>query len=281
MFQICLTCFSSFASVGESTFFALISSLKAKKRSGAVEKQGNHQSTRMYTLFVATDCNGEKVNLEFLFDFGPSVAQLLHKATEAFRGVYQRRGIPRIFTISASVIFNDDTSTWDRLERSTQLLHNSQVYLFQPDTLDVPGEIGDAVPAAQFLPYDYSSPARGSAGAASNAINASPRAAMPVSFDPRAPATVYASPLFEKDYLYSTPFESSGSPNPYSLAHSSKYPRSSASREGEREGSILREERERIERQEHLSLDELRGQLRKEVKEFSAGTGSPNRSLQY
>lgn len=226
----------------------------------------------MYSVAVAADCNGEKFNLQFLFEFGPSVAQILSRASEAFRVVFRQRGIDRIFAISASVIFNDTLGCWDRLERSTQLAHNCQLYIFQPDVLDVPAEIGDPVPASMFL-GEYISPARESQG-----YSASPRPFLPSTFEPRNPSVVYASPAYTSHDRFSGDYKSafvdhSQTSNPYSLANASRYERSPPSlREGSE--SILRQERDRIERQASIPLDDLRNELRREAKEYSA---SPDR----
>lgn len=232
----------------------------------------------MYSVFVAADCNGEKVNLQFTFEFGPSVSQVLSRATEAFRVVFLQRHLQRPFAVSAVVIFNEVTSTWDRLERSTQLSHNCQVYVFQPDILDVPSEIGDAIPASTYL-GNYASPSRDSP-------QPSPRPAIPTTYEPRSIAATYTTPIYSN---YASPFlEGASSPNPYSLANSSRYERNvniashySSSPKAEYAGSsdsILRQERQRIERQSSLPLDQMREELRREVREFSA---SPERAQRY
>ncbi|KEG14652.1 hypothetical protein DQ04_00361140 [Trypanosoma grayi] len=138
-----------------------------------------------YSICVAADCDGEKVNLRFLFDsYGPSVTQLLNRATIAFNNLFHHRSIPRAFAASAAVVFNDLHSTWDRLERSTQLLHNSQVYLFQPDIIDLPAEIPEPFESQPLL-GDYVSPRRDASD--------SPRANGPAHYAPR-PAFTHASP---------------------------------------------------------------------------------------
>lgn len=223
----------------------------------------------MYSVAVAADCNGEKANLQFFFEFGPSVAQVLSRAGEAFRVLFRQRGIDRIFVTSAAVIFNDALECWDRLERSTQLTHNCQLYIFQPDVLDIPAEIGEPISGAAFL-GDYYSPARESS------YSPSPRPAPLASYAPRSAGLVYASPVYGASYestttTYKSTFvdHSSGVANPYSLANATKhhYERSPNFREGSE--SILRQEREKMERQSHMPLDELRNELRREAKEYS------------
>ncbi|KAH9579737.1 BILBO1 [Trypanosoma melophagium] len=139
-----------------------------------------------YSICVATDVDGEKVNLRFLFDaYGPSVTQLLNRAAVAFNNLFHRCGIPRAFATSAAVVFNETQCTWDRLERSTQLLHNSQVYLFQPDILDLPAVIPEPYEAQPLLGDTYVSPRREASD--------SPRAVGPTHYEPR-PAFIHPSP---------------------------------------------------------------------------------------
>jgi hypothetical protein len=229
----------------------------------------------MYSVAVAADCNGEKVNLQFFFEFGPSVAQVLSRASEAFRALFRQRGIDRIFVTSASVIFNDALECWDRLDRSTQLTHNCQLYIFQPDVLDIPAEIGDPIPASSFL-GDYYSPAR------EPSHSQSPRPTPPVSFASRNIGQVYASPLYTASYeTTTTTYQKSSAfadhsvaTNPYSFANATKhqYERTPNFQDGSE--SIIRQEREKMERQAHMPLDELRNELRREAKEYSV---SPDR----
>lgn len=227
----------------------------------------------MFSVCVAADCNGEKVNIQFSFSFGPSISQLLERATEAFRVLFVQRHVQHPFTISASVIFNDSTCTWDRLERSTQLTHNSQVYIFQPDILDVPSEIGDPMPAGKLL-GDYSSPPR-------DVPYPSPRPTVPATYESR-PAFSHASPLHttytpittsHQSYQHTSPYVD-GAPNPYSLAYSSRYSSERSGTISDSSESIFRQERQKLERQSALPLDQMREELRREARDFSA---SPDR----
>ncbi|KAH8613742.1 hypothetical protein ERJ75_000724500 [Trypanosoma vivax] len=111
---------------------------------------------RQYSICVAADCNGKKVNLRFLFDaYGPSVGDLLRRSTVAFNNYFKRFCISKQFVTNIAVVFNDNSGTWDRLEKSTQLLHNSQVYLFQPDTFDLPAIIPEAYEGQQLLEDNF------------------------------------------------------------------------------------------------------------------------------
>lgn len=254
-----------------------------------------------YSISVATDCNGDKVNLRFLFDTcGPSVAQLFHCSTVAFNNLFQLRSVGRTFTLSAAVVFDDMHCAWDRLERSTQLLHNSQVYLFQPDILDVPAIIPEPFEGHPFLGDDYVLPER-------NASN-SPRATAPPAFRPgpllslHSPRAVFLSSgaargpsVFRAGGRSSfdgrgaargaewpgrcvtpqrgrngcatdfTPLWCSA-PRTFSHSPSARKPvERVATFHANRGGSILREEREKIEYQWRLPLDEMRRSLKEET----------------
>nr|CCD17551.1 unnamed protein product [Trypanosoma congolense IL3000] len=101
---------------------------------------------------AAADCGGVKVNLRFLFDASElTVSRMLRRATVAFSNYFRRKGIEHEFAANSVVVFNDAHCTWDRLERTTQLFTNSQVYLFQPDTVDVPAAIPEPIDSEQFL----------------------------------------------------------------------------------------------------------------------------------
>ncbi|CUG91487.1 Hypothetical protein, putative [Bodo saltans] len=237
----------------------------------------------MYSVAVAADCNGDKVNLQFFFEFGPSVAQVLSRASEAFRALFRQRGIDRIFVTSASVIFNDALECWDRLDRSTQLVHNCQLYIFQPDVLDIPAEIGDPIPASTFL-GDYYSPAREASH------SQSPRPTPPSSYAPRSLGQAYASPLYAASYETTTTttyqkssafVDHSAATNPYSFANATKhhYERNPNFHEGSE--SILRQERDKMERQSHMPLDDLRNELRREAKEYSVSPDRRSAERQY
>lgn len=140
-----------------------------------------------YSLCVATDFNGHKVNLQFFFDaHGPQLAQILSRATEAFNQYFRSKGIvDRPFSITTAVIFNEKHETWDRLERSSQLVHNGQIYLFQPDVVDIPAEIPDPISATQYL-AGYVSPQRSfvNQSGISDTRSTSPGAQIPTSYDP-------------------------------------------------------------------------------------------------
>jgi hypothetical protein len=209
-----------------------------------------------FLVFVAADCDGQKVNVRFLFDTSsPSLTQVLNRAQEVFKRIFQQRSVLRTFAISAPVIFNDVTCTWDRLERSVQLQHNSQIYLFQPDILDLPGEIPDPIDPLDIIGYNSSSPVR----EGSRSSSYSPRTEFPTAF---VPERIFSN--------FSTPHDRS-----LSFGQFSKPPAVSAEKIGLSDGgSIFRDERRKMEQQASLPIDELRSQLRREAKEFSS---SPDR----
>ncbi|ORC90883.1 uncharacterized protein TM35_000073070 [Trypanosoma theileri] len=271
-----------------------------------------------YSVCVATDLDGEKVNLRFLFDaYGPSVTQLLNRAIVAFNNLFHHCGIPRAFAASAAVVFNETQCTWDRLVRSTQLLHNSQVYLFQPDILDLPAVIPEPYEAQPLLGDAYVSPRREASD--------SPRAVGPAHYEPRPPFT-HTSPVVlphsndtkkkgglyktastgtmgsksryskhageDRDYIgddstHATPFSTPKRGHNGTLVSSGRtilkgrehdsYSVSPLVQQPTEENyiiysdgrkSILRDEREKIEHQWRLPLDEMRRSLKEETKQL-------------
>ena len=168
-----------------------------------------------YSLCVATDFRGHKVNLQFFFDsHGPQLAQILSRASEAFNQFFRSKGVlDRPFSVTTAVIFNERYETWDRLERSAQLVHNGQIYLFQPDVNDVPAEIPDPISASQYL-TDYVSPQRSfvnnnnsnnDGGYGYGQRSSSPGAQIPSSYDSYARRRhLDASPAYQPHYASSS-----------------------------------------------------------------------------
>ena len=194
------------------------------------------------------------MNVRFPFDTSsPSVTQVLNRAQDVFRKLFQQRGVLRTFAVSAPVIFNDAACTWDRLERSVQLQHNCQVYLFQPDILDLPGEIPDPIDPFDVLGYSYHSPAR-------ETTSFSPRADFPSSYGPER---VYSN--------FTTPHDRSLSFGQFSQNVTDVPTEKIGTSDGI---SIFKEERNKMDQLSKLPIDELRYQLRREAKEYSS---SPDR----
>lgn len=204
----------------------------------------------MYCVYVASVAGTEKVNIELTFAAPPSVAQVISRATAAFARLFTLRGYKTEFAVSFAMIFDDATLRWAPLERSTQLTHNCQVYVFQPDCVDVPGEIPDPISATQLL-ADYESPSRHSA------VDLSPRPALPASYSPRSTFT---------------------HPSPAELALESERRRRVLAEYRDIPGdSIIREERTKEEQKITLPLDAHRDTVRRETQSFLEGQWSPSR----
>ena len=212
-------------------------------------------SSGRYDVYVAADCNGAKLNLQFSFDqYGPSVAQLLSRATEAFSQFFLMKGIMRPFAVSSIVVFDEVARRWVPLERSSQLIHNAQTYVFQPDILDVPGEISDPIAASQFLIH-YVSPPR-------DGRSPSPRAVAPNVWAPRSDWP-YPSP----DVAVQLDFTQE---EKNVIRQKERQRRSGGGSPAKVTGpSILQEEREKVERLIALPVDEHRLAVRNESEKFS------------
>ena len=215
-----------------------------------------------FSICVATSSGTAKVNLQFFFDrYAPTVAQLLSRATEAFTRLFRIRGYAAAeFAISLSMIFDEVLQRWVPLERSAQLHHGAQVYVFQPDTHDAPGEIPDPVQASQLL-TDYASPSRD--------VSSPPRALPaydPVPYAPRAYHSPYQdlSPSRRDTYRQLSavaPLPRSIDPIPFVPCD-----------------SILQEERLKENRKLELPVDEHRSVVRQETSEFTRRlSASPDR----
>eukprot|EP00388_Colpodella_angusta_P027796 GDKK01010515.1.p1 GENE.GDKK01010515.1~~GDKK01010515.1.p1 ORF type:complete len:241 (-),score=15.18 GDKK01010515.1:155-877(-) len=237
---------------------------------------------------------GHKVNLQFFFDaHGPQLAQILNRATEAFNQYFRNKGITdHPFSITTAVIFNEKHETWDRLERSSQLVHNGQIYLFQPDVVDIPAEIPDPISATQYL-SEYISPQRSfvNQSGISDTRSSSPGAQIPATYDP----------YFRQRFLDSSPayqLFGSGSPDPtrrrVSIGGTSSAYTGDLSTNPEYQNlvrksqprhyndidgpSIFQEERKHESDLSRLTLDQYRDVVRSEARDF---TPSPSRDRQY
>ena len=222
----------------------------------------SYPSTMDYVLCVATDFDGAKINLQFDFPQGaPTVADVLNTASATFGNLFRTKGVMRPFSITTAVIFNETHLTWDRLERSSQLVHNGQLYLFQPDLVDLPGDIPDPIPAQDYVD----------------------------SYVPPQPSTLSPVRTYSGvDGVNHTPYRYVSEPSPVRPAASyvSSPPRSALDESAEmirafhrrRETpgaleddgpSIIQDERRRLSEQARLSLDEYRTFARREAHEFS------------
>jgi hypothetical protein len=227
----------------------------------------------MFCVYVASMCGNTKTNIELIFSAPPSIAQVTRRATAAFQRLAEIRGIHMEFAVSFAMIFDDYESRWVPLERSSQLVHNAQVYYFQPDVLDLPGEIPDPVSAVQFMGEDYYniSPGTSRRGSVSpggraadtsdyvspyRAAQESPRAAVPASYTPRRDFNYPAVDEFHKDV---------------------ERRHREAAKLGDIPGaSIIQQERESEERKARLPVDLYRETVRRETQAFLEW--SPSRS---
>jgi hypothetical protein len=230
---------------------------------------------------TATGANA-KTNLLFQFEQPPSASQVMSRSITAFSQLQQERGNFNEFFVNCAMIFDDNTSRWVPLERSNQITHNCQVYLFQPDVPDVAGPIPDPVPADSFL-NSYVSPARSGAAVTQHhsARGLMPRDPDLSSFQQRdVPTQNY------NNSSYSQPNNRSlgggyGSGSDDALTREQ---REILRREAERYGSgfvagdsILKEERDKEERKIVLPIDTHRDLVRTETKRFAEEV-SPSRS---
>eukprot|EP00758_Cryptobia_borreli_P005653 Tbor_TRINITY_DN4953_c2_g2::TRINITY_DN4953_c2_g2_i1::g.9780::m.9780 len=243
-----------------------------------------------YSLCIATDFERSKVNLQFFYDSPPSIAQVLTRAYSAFNQLNISRGISHQFIATTVVIFNENNQTWDRLERSSQLVHNGQIYLFQPDVVDIPAEIPDPISAEEFL-KGYVSP---HASRNDSRYSESPMAAHPLVYEPRdtfsRPSPLYnhtlhveyhsdqkrdiptythqASPPYRTNEKYS--YNEGRSHSSTGINRGTSQFRSESREYPEIRGpSIIQDEREQLAKQSNLTLDEYRAFVRKEAKEYS------------
>ena len=216
-----------------------------------------------YSLCVATDFDGAKLNLQFFYPYGaPTVAEVLTSASATYENLFRAKGVTRPFSITTAVIFNETHLTWDRLERSSQLVHNGQLYLFQPDLVDLPGDIPDPIPAEEYVntyvPPQPStlSPVRSYAGMG---VNSSPAR----NYEP--------SPIRSVHYTPATPQRSNLNESQEMIKAFHKRQESPAYRSHNNDDgpSIIQDERRRLAEQSRLSLDEYRNVARKEAHDFS------------
>jgi hypothetical protein len=211
----------------------------------------------MFCVYVAAMCGTGKANVELIFHGPPSIAQVMSRAAIAFDRLASLRGVRSFeFAVSFAMAFDDFESRWVPLERSTQLVHNCQLYIFLPDVVDLPGEIPDPVSADQFL-GDYQSPERG-VSPASVSGGYSPRAVMPSTFTPR------------RDFAY---------PSVEDIRRQSADRHRQVANLPDIPGdSIIAQERNSEALKASLSVDVHRETVRRETQSFLEGEWSPSRS---
>ena len=224
----------------------------------------------MFSVCTAAAIGGSKLNLLLQFDRPPAAAQVMSRAIAAFSQLQEERGDFTPFFCNCVMIFDDAASRWVPLERSSQVVHNCQVYLFQPDVPDVAGPIPDPVPACAFL-IGYRSPDR------SVAHSASPRGLMPRDPDlSRFDRPAYYAP--PHDYGASAAaFAAYAATSPPPLPSSP--PSSTFKAPFVAGGSILREERDREDAKITLPVDTHRERIREETRRFGEDVSPARRSM--
>lgn len=257
----------------------------------------------MFGVCVAAAVNRYKINLLLQFDSPPSAAQVMSRAISAFSQLQQDRGIFTPFFCNCAMIFDDENSRWVPLERSSQVVHNCQVYMFQPDVPDVAGAIPDPIPASSFL-NNYRSPARNSGiNASQTTYDVSPRGLMPTDPDlsyfpverqiPVAPPTGFAynndnnnssSMSRNVDFYATGNGNNNNDSDNYGDSPLTAQQREILRREADRGGStfvpggsILKEEREKEDAKVRLQLDEHRQRVREETKRFADQVSPPRK----
>jgi hypothetical protein len=239
----------------------------------------------MFAVCVAAAVNNSKLNLLLQFEQPPSAAQVLSRSIAAFTQLQQSRGIHTPFFCNCAMIFDDDSSRWVPLERSSQVVHGAQCYIFQPDVADVAGPIPDPIPASSFL-VGYQSPPR-NINAAQTTYDPSPRGLMPTdpdlsSFNPATRNLDFGDRQYGGGYSSSRAVAAGGGYNDNERNPLSPEQRAILRREAERGGntfvaggSILAEERQKEDQKIKLGLDEHRQRVRDETKRFTHDVSPP------
>ena len=242
----------------------------------------------MFGVCAAAAIAGGKVNLLLQFDSPPSAAQVMSRAIAAFTQLQQDRGIFAPFFVNCAMIFDDASSRWVPLERSSQVVHNCQVYLFQPDVSDVAGPIPDPIPASTFL-VSYRSPER---AGRDDYYGTSPRGLMPTDPDlsrfpvERNLSIGYADQQPPPHWHAHGKRHHSHQPQPYDDSLSPEQ-RAILRREADKFAantfvpgeSILKEERDKEDQKLQLPLDSHRDRVREETRKFASDI-SPERGRQ-
>jgi hypothetical protein len=96
-----------------------------------------------FRLLLCADCNGEKVNVETVFDRKPElVTRVADEGQAIFATEYTKRGLdPRRFSVDFIVFYDDAARQWKPLESTQQLGEFQQLYLFQHDSTETVREI--------------------------------------------------------------------------------------------------------------------------------------------
>ena len=244
----------------------------------------------MFAVCTAAAIGNAKVNLLLQFEAPPAASQVLSRGIAAFSQLQQDRGVFTPFFVNCAMVFDDASSRWVPLERSSQIVHNCQIYLFQPDVPDVAGPIPDPIPASTFL-VSYRSPER-SHHANQNELSVSPRGLMPADPDlsghrfqeRQVPLATSSTPSSygQQQQQYASAGAGGGVDN----SGLTPLQRAILQREADKGGSpyvsggsILRDEREKEEAKVKLPVDTHRTTVRDETRRFAQDV-SPQRSPQ-
>eukprot|EP01059_Diplonema_ambulator_P026033 TRINITY_DN431_c0_g4_i1.p2 TRINITY_DN431_c0_g4~~TRINITY_DN431_c0_g4_i1.p2 ORF type:complete len:109 (+),score=18.04 TRINITY_DN431_c0_g4_i1:38-364(+) len=105
-----------------------------------------------FSVCVATDLFGSKVNLELDFSYAPSLPELTSAAEAAFSAESQARrpGSPP-FQVSKFHVVDAVTDDWVEVVGSHQLRHQCQVYAFQPHSTRYTESQGPIPPAKKVV----------------------------------------------------------------------------------------------------------------------------------
>eukprot|EP00659_Diplonema_papillatum_P005705 gene5705-8708_t len=117
----------------------------------------------MFSVLVAADIFGTKLNYELQFAGPPSVIELQKRIEHVFGGESNARRPPQFpagatqFTIQRLQVFDDRVELWVDLLSSSQLTPSCQVYAFQPET-QFHKEVQSKLPPAERLPAAAAAP---------------------------------------------------------------------------------------------------------------------------
>jgi hypothetical protein len=100
-------------------------------------------SSSSFRLLLCGDVNGEKVNVETVFDRKPDmVARIADEGQAIFGSEFAKRGLDaRRFVVDFIVFYDDASRQWKPLEDAKQLGEFQQLYLFQHDSNETVREI--------------------------------------------------------------------------------------------------------------------------------------------
>eukprot|EP00756_Hemistasia_phaeocysticola_P058884 Hpha_TRINITY_DN35558_c0_g1::TRINITY_DN35558_c0_g1_i1::g.84589::m.84589 len=105
-----------------------------------------------YTVFVAADVFGQKMNLELEFPFAPTLAELTQQTERAYDAeMHSRRpmgGYPP-FQVAKFHVVDEATDGWVEVLASQQLRNYCQVYVFQPHSTRYTENQGHIPPATR------------------------------------------------------------------------------------------------------------------------------------